>query len=92
MKGENRDLLMIVKSKISHYFTGVRSLPVDYYSNANTWMTSVIFNDWIVKWDLELRRKIVLLVGNCTAHKQFVIKVHESDLLACEHYIVNSAM
>jgi hypothetical protein len=43
-------------------------LPVDYYSNANAWMTSVIFNDWLVRWDLELKRKIVLLVGNCTAH------------------------
>ena len=32
------------------------------------WMTSVIFNDWLVKWDLELKRKIVLLVDNCTAH------------------------
>jgi hypothetical protein len=36
-------------------------LPVDYYANANAWMTSVIFNDWwLVKWDLELKRKIVV--------------------------------
>jgi hypothetical protein len=49
-------------------FKGVRSLPVDYCSNANAWMTSVIFNDWLVKWDLELKRKIVLLVDNCTTH------------------------
>jgi hypothetical protein len=56
-------------------------------------MTSVIFKDWLVKWDLELKRKFVLLEDNCTAHKkQFVIKEHQSDLLACEHYIVNSAM
>ena len=31
-------------------------------------MTSVIFNDWLVKWDRELNRKIVLLADNCTAH------------------------
>jgi len=31
-------------------------------------MTSVIFNDWLNKWDLELKRKTVLLVDNCTAH------------------------
>jgi hypothetical protein len=67
-------------------------LPVDYYSNANAWMTCVIFSDWLVNWDLELMRKLVLLVDSCTAHKQFVIKVHQSDFLACEHYIVNSAM
>jgi hypothetical protein len=31
-------------------------------------MNSVIFEDWLVKWDLELKRKIVLLVDNSTAH------------------------
>ena len=68
MKGEKRDLLVIGKSKNPRCFKGVGSLPVDYYPNANAWMTSVIFTDWLVKWDLELKRKIVLLVDNCTAH------------------------
>jgi hypothetical protein len=67
MKDEKRDLLVIAKSKNPRCFKGVRSLPV-YYSNANAWMTSAIFNDWLVKRDLELKRKIVLLVDNCTAH------------------------
>ena len=31
-------------------------------------MTTVIFNVWFVKWDLELKRKIVLLADNCTEH------------------------
>ena len=68
MKGEKRDLLVTGKSKKPRCFKGVRSLSVDYYSNANTWMTIVIFSDWLVKWDLELKRKIVLLVDSCTAH------------------------
>jgi hypothetical protein len=68
MKGEKRDLLVIGKSKNPRCFKGVRSLPVDYYCYANAWMTSVIFNDRLVKWDLELKRKIVLLVDNCTAN------------------------
>jgi hypothetical protein len=55
-------------------------------------MTCVIFKYLLVKWDLELKRKFVLLEDSCTAPKQFVIKEHQSDLLACEHYIVNSAM
>jgi hypothetical protein len=55
-------------------------------------MPCVIFNDWLVKWDLELKRKFVLLLDNYTARKQFVIKEHQSDLLASEHYIVISAM
>jgi hypothetical protein len=67
MKGEKRDLV-IGKSKNPRCFNGVRSLLVYYYSNENAWMTSVIFNDWLVKWDLELKRKIVLLVDACTAH------------------------
>jgi hypothetical protein len=83
---------VIGKSKNPRCFKGVRNLPVDYYANANACLTSVIFNDWLVKWDLELKQKIVLLLDNCTAHKQFVIKKHQSDFLACEHYIVNSAM
>jgi hypothetical protein len=68
MKGEKRGLLVTGKSKNPRCFKGVRSLPVDYYSNANAWMTCVIINDWLVKWDIELKRKIVLLVDNCMAH------------------------
>jgi hypothetical protein len=73
MKGENRDLLVVVKSKNPRCFKVVRSLPLDHYSNANAWMTTVIFNDWLVKWDLELKRKVVLPVDSCTAKRQFVI-------------------
>ena len=42
MKGEKRDLLVIGKSKNLRCFKGIGSFPVDYYSNANAWMTSVI--------------------------------------------------
>jgi hypothetical protein len=50
------------KSKNSRCFKGA-----DYYCNANAW-TGAIFNDWLVTWDLELKRKFVLLADNCTAH------------------------
>jgi hypothetical protein len=75
MKGEKQELLVILKSKNPRTFKCVRSLPVDYYRNGHAWMTSVIFNDWLVKWDLELKRKAVLPVDSCTAHKQFVINL-----------------
>jgi hypothetical protein len=68
MKGEKRDNLLIGKIKNPRSFKDVSILPVDYYSNAHAWMTNVIFNDWLVKRGLELKRKIVLLVDNCTAH------------------------
>jgi DNA-binding ferritin-like protein (Dps family) len=61
MKSEKREILVIgKKSKYPHFFKRVRNLPVEYYSNANAWITIVIFNDSLVKWDLELKRKIVL--------------------------------
>jgi len=31
-------------------------------------MTQEIFSGWLVKWDSELDRKILLLVDNCNAH------------------------
>jgi hypothetical protein len=92
LKAEKRDLVVIVKSKTARCINVVRILSVDYYSNANAWMTCVIFNDGVVKWDLALKRKCLLLLYNCTASKLFVVKGYQSDILACELYIVNSAM
>ena len=43
-------------------------MPVEYFSSANAWMTNLIFNNWLIKWDRELRQKIILLIDNCTAH------------------------
>jgi hypothetical protein len=69
MKCEKRDLLVIGKSKNPPCFKGVRRLPVDY---AHAWMISVILKEWLDKWVLELKRKIVLLVNNCTAHTKTI--------------------
>jgi hypothetical protein len=88
IKFEKRDLLVIGKSKTPRCFKRVRSLPVDYYSSENAWLTSVMFNDWLVKLDLELKRKFFLLAAKCTVHKQFVITEHQNDLLACEHVTI----
>lgn len=68
MAGEKRGLLVIGKSKNPRCFKGVKKLPVEYVANANAWMTSSLFSNWLIKWDLELNRKIILLVDNCTAH------------------------
>lgn len=56
------------KSKQPRCFKGVKALPVDYSANKNAWMTLEIFSQWLIKWDNELRRNILLLVDNCTAH------------------------
>ena len=66
-------LLVIGKSKKPRCFkhVDVNTLPVIYLENHNAWMTSVLFQEWITAWDAALakdRRKILLLVDNCTAH------------------------
>ena len=66
-------LLVIWKSKKPCCFKHIDldTLPVTYRTNKNAWMTSVLFQDCILKWDAALmkeRCKILLLVDNCTAH------------------------
>jgi hypothetical protein len=46
-------------------------LGFDYWCNSRAWMTSDIFQQWLIKWDNELRRtnrKILLLVDNFAGH------------------------
>lgn len=41
----------------------------DYLVNSNAWMTSIIFTNFLKEWDKTLKkRKILLLLDNCTAH------------------------
>lgn len=63
--------MVIGKSKNPRCFKGVKSLEVDYYFNKKAWMTSVIFEEWIMKLDKKMgqeKRKIALIVDNCPAH------------------------
>lgn len=42
-----------------------------YGTTSSAWMTSVVFEEWLHKWDARLtrnKRKIALFVDNCTAH------------------------
>ncbi|KAL4100864.1 hypothetical protein QTP88_020893 [Uroleucon formosanum] len=40
-----------------------------YKANKSAWMTSILFEEEIRKWDAELKgRKVLLLVDNCPAH------------------------
>jgi len=68
MSGKKEKLLVIGKNKNPRCFKSVKCLPVDYYANTNVWMTSVIFNEWLIKWDKQLNNKIVLFIDNCPAH------------------------
>ncbi|GBN51771.1 Tigger transposable element-derived protein 4 [Araneus ventricosus] len=68
---EKQKLTVIGKSQKSKCFKNVKKLPVDYKSNKKAWMTSDLFQKYLRQWDKELakkKRKIVLLIDNCTAH------------------------
>ena len=68
MQGKKQRLLVIGKSHNPRCFKGIKKLPVEYKANANAWMTSVIFKEWLMKWDNQLTKNIIFLVDNCTAH------------------------
>lgn len=45
---------------------------VQYKSSTRAWMTSKIFNNWLLSWDMELSKKgnkILLVIDNCPAHR-----------------------
>lgn len=68
---EKRKLLVIGKYENPRCMKNVKHLPVRYKANKRSWMTSILFEDELRRWDQELQRrnkKILLLVDNCAAH------------------------
>lgn len=71
MTGEKRKPLVIGKFKNPRCFKNQLFKNVIYRSNKTAWMTSVIFKENLLTWDLELQkadRKILLLIDNCSSH------------------------
>lgn len=72
MKGnEKLKLVVIGKSAKPRCFKGILTLPVEYFSNKNAWMTSDIFEKWILRLDKKFKhqcRKVIMFVDNCPAH------------------------
>jgi hypothetical protein len=70
--GTNKKRLFVIgKSQTPRCFKNVKKLPVEYAANKKAWMTSGIFQQYVIKTNNELRRKnrkILLLVDNCPAH------------------------
>lgn len=63
--------LVIGKSLKPRCFKNIKSLPVEYCANRCSWMTSKIFEEWLLKFDRRCKlqgRKIVLFLDNCPAH------------------------
>ena len=71
MAGETLPPLVIGKSANPRCFKNVKKLPQSYEHNTKAWMTSTIFEKWVKKLDLQMRkrqRKIALVLASCTAH------------------------
>jgi len=69
----DRNTVMIGKSKTPRAFRGVQSLPMDYYSQKNSWMDSTIFRQIMQKLNRKMKsknKKILLFMDNCSPHIQ----------------------
>ena len=70
---EKLPLLMISKSSKPRCFKSVRSLLLQCESNKKAWMTSKLFENWLVILDKKLfssNRKVLLFIDNCMAHSK----------------------
>lgn len=75
--------LVIGKSLKPRCFKNVKSLPVTYRNNQKAWMTSMLFEEFLLDWDRKLEaenRKIILFVDNCPAHPQIQNKLSQIKL------------
>lgn len=69
MAGEKLPLLVIGKFANPRSFRHVKRLPIKYEFNSKAWMNGNIFKTWIQKWDKSLRRRVALVIDNCSAHQ-----------------------
>jgi hypothetical protein len=70
--GTDKKAIMIGRSHKPRAFRGIKSLPIDYYKQQNSWINSDIFNKIIKKFDSEMRksgRNVLLYIDSCPAHK-----------------------
>ena len=66
-------LPMLVLGKLKHpiYFKGVKNKMLLTWFQAKSWMTSGIFDEWVLELDSKFYRqnqKVALIVYNCSAH------------------------
>ena len=70
--GEKLPLMVIGRSKSPRCFPKDQSkLPVTYRNNTKSWMTGMLFTEWVHNLDDMMQhqdRKILLVIDNCPAH------------------------
>ncbi|GFW31518.1 tigger transposable element-derived protein 6 [Trichonephila clavipes] len=63
--------LVIGKSAKPRCFKGINSFPTKYHSNKKAWMTTELFNEWLVSLNSDMKRDkrhILLFLDNCTVY------------------------
>ncbi|GFV98179.1 tigger transposable element-derived protein 6 [Trichonephila clavipes] len=63
--------LVIEKSEKPRCFKGINSFPTKYRSNKKAWMTTELFNEWLISLNSDMKsekRHILLFLDNCTVH------------------------
>ncbi|GJQ72209.1 hypothetical protein Trydic_g3300 [Trypoxylus dichotomus] len=82
--------LVIGKSKRTRCFKGVKTLPVDYESNKEAWVTREILKEWLKKVDDVMKskgRKILLIISNSfSLHRLTNTCKYERQLFACQYH------
>ena len=69
--GSEKKLIMIGSSVKPRCFRQVKTLPIDYYNQKNTWMDSSIFRKIVFKLNDKMKkqnRKILLFLDNCSSY------------------------
>jgi hypothetical protein len=58
MTGTDKKILSVIgKLQTQRSFKNVKKLPIEYAANEKAWMTCDIFQQYVSKWNNELRRK-----------------------------------
>ena len=71
--GEKLEMFVIGKSKKPRCFKNVKQLPCQYRAQKKSWMTGVLFEEWVRKLDSSFRtqnRKVPLLIDNYPAYPE----------------------
>ncbi|GFS91646.1 tigger transposable element-derived protein 6 [Trichonephila clavipes] len=72
MDGSGKITPHVIRKSAKHRcFKGINSFPSKYRSNKKAWVTTELFNEWLVSLNSDMKREkrhILLFLVNCTVH------------------------
>ena len=71
MAGEKVPLLVIGKYTKPQAFKCANRQPVEYRANRTAWMTSMLFDEWLLRFAKRMRakkRNVALILDKCASH------------------------